>query len=74
MSLFKKKDRESKTFSTLKILYEHAKNYNENHFYYVLDNREEKIAERFCKQYHLTYSIDHITDGKLIYKFSLLKT
>lgn len=73
MTLFKKKKENSTVLVLLYDAYKRAREDNKKSFYYALYDNEKKQAEDFCRKNHLNMSLDHVTDGNLIYKFTILE-
>lgn len=72
MTLFKKKKENFNLSVLLYDAYKRAREDNKKCFYYSLFEKEKEFAEYFCKKNHLQMSLDHKTDGNLIYKFTII--
>lgn len=72
MSLFKKKKTIPVVSALLYDAYKRAREDNKKSFYYALFDNEKKFAEEFCLKNKLNMELDHVTDGNLVYKFTIL--
>ena len=72
MTIFKKKNNVPVLFLLLNDAALRAQEKGDNKFYYALYDMELSNADKWCKQNNAKYSIDHISDGNKIYKFTLL--
>ena len=69
MLLFKKKQETPACLVLLYDTYKRACEDKKKCFYDIVLDKNKKIVEEFCKKNNLIMSLDHMTDGNLIYKF-----
>lgn len=69
MTLFKKNKKNFNLSILLYDEYKRAREDNKSYFYHALFDNEKDFAEQFCRKNHLRMTLDHKTDGNLIYKF-----
>ena len=72
MSLFKKNKKISAISTLLYDNYKRALEDGKKNFYYALFDNEKMFAEEFCRKNKINMELDHVTDGNLIYKFTIL--